>query len=326
MRTYRKNRMHRRTQRAGVGKCTGTKSDGANCGKKCVGERCATHQKMYERDNPKEKLVATDTQNAKDAITILDKMREPEGMKLLEQGFVEMLVSREVFPPAENVNKFVTGGVAEDVIAEIIPKLGFPTENVAATKTVIDIEVKIGDRVLGISLKNSGSIDQQPILENYRGESRSEVRKLPPSFIIYTETKNKRARIVYIDDDIIRQTFPPDISEEEFNAKVYNVAKDNKQSSLTFKSGFLRSFIPKLPESYIVDVKFPETIPKVEKKSITLLALEFVRKAIASSKEREKPRESCYDCGENPGTIEGDAGTHYCEKCWVGSGRTKNEF
>jgi hypothetical protein len=71
------------------------------------------------------------------------------------------------------------------------------------------------------------------------------------------------------------------MDDAAFNAEVYNKKADgDKQSSLSFKSGFLPKFIPKLPESYIVNATFPDEIPKVEKKSITLLALEYVRKAI----------------------------------------------
>jgi hypothetical protein len=154
---------------------------------------------------------------------------------------------------------------------------------------VIDIEVDVDDQTIGISLKNSGGIDQQPILENYRGESRAEIRELPPSLIIYTETTLKRARIVYLDHAIIRKAYP-DMTPAEFNATVYNKkAEEDKQSSLSFKSGFLKRFIPRLPESYIVNATFPAVIPKVEKKSITLIALDYVRQAIKASSEVEKP-------------------------------------
>jgi hypothetical protein len=224
---------------------------------------------------------------------ILDKMRSAEGKPLLDKAFVELLVAREIFPPAENVNKFVTGGVAEDVLAELIEALGFKTQNVAATETVIDIKVDVpvdGSsaaagagtvKTIGISLKNSGGINQQPILENYRGQSKSEIRALPPTFIIYTETKLKRVRIVYLDDAILHAAYP-DLDAATFNTTVYNKkAEGGKESSLSFKSGFLRRTIPRLPEAYIVTATFPETIPKVDKKSITLLALEYVREAMS---------------------------------------------
>ena len=249
--------------------------------------------KGYLRDNPTERLTPTDTPDATAVRKILDKMRSAEGKALVDNAFVELLVARQIFNPAENVNKFVTGGVAEDVLAELISALGFPTKNVAATETVIDIKVDVPDdsqgpaaagaggvRTVGISLKNSGGIDQQPILENYRGESKAEIRPLPPTFIIYTETRMKRARIVYIDHDILKTAYP-DLDDVAFNATVYNKKADgDKQSSLSFKSGLLRSLIPRLPEDYIVNATFPEQIPKVEPKSITLLALEYVRKAI----------------------------------------------
>jgi hypothetical protein len=272
--------------KAGV-KCTMKTGKGVVCEKECEGPACPRHMKAYKRDNPSERLEAADTPDTLAVLKILQKMRDnPE---VVDTAFMEMFVSRQMFNPAENVNKFVTGGIAEDVIAQLIQSLGFPTRNVAATRTVIDIEVDVDDQTIGISLKNSGGIDQQPILENYRGESRAEIRELPPSLIIYTETTLKRARIVYLDHAIIRKAYP-DMTPAEFNATVYNKkAEEDKQSSLSFKSGFLKRFIPRLPESYIVNATFPAVIPKVEKKSITLIALDYVRQAIKASSEVEKP-------------------------------------
>jgi hypothetical protein len=261
------------------GKCTMVTGKGIVCDKECKpgNTACGIHRRAYNRDNPSTKLEPTDTDNAKAVIRILDAMRTPEGKRIVDNAFVELFVTREIFNPADNVNKFVTGGVAEDVVTELVGKLGFPVENVASVETVIDIKVTVDGRKIGISLKNSGSIDQQPILENYRGESKADIRPLPPTLIVYTETRIKRARIVYIDDDILRKAFP-DLTQEDFNSTVYNKKKDDdKQSSLSFKSGFLKTLVPRLPESYIVNATFPEKIPKVDKKSITLLALEYVR-------------------------------------------------
>ena len=272
-------------------KCPARKGDGTVCGRECVGPVCGQHKKAHERDNPAVKLVPTDTPDAKAAVQILNRLRENSAA--VDEAFLEMFVSREIFNPAENVNKFVTGGVAEDVIAQLVEKVGFPTTNVAATETVIDIKVVVDGYTIGISLKNSGAINQQPILENYRGESKAEIRELPPTFIIYTETKNKRARIVYLDHAILKQAFP-DLDAKTFNATVYNKKEEgDKQSSLSFKSGLLATLIPKLPDAYIVNATFPERIPKVPKKSITLLALEYVRKAMAEAPaETEAPTAS----------------------------------
>ena len=299
MKHTRRIQPHRRmnqTLRAGV-KCSVRTGKGVICGKECKGPACGIHLKAHERDNPLVKLVPTDTPDAKAAVKILDKMRE--NSKVVDNAFLEMFVSREIFNPAENVNKFVTGGVAEDVITDLIDKLGFPTTNVAAVKTVIDIETDVEGHKIGISLKNSGGIQQQPILENYRGESKADIRDLPPTLIIYTETKNKRARIVYLDHAILKQAFP-DLEAKEFNAKVYNKKEDgDKQASLSFKTGLLASIVPKLPDAYIVNATFPEKIPKVEKKSITLLALEYVRKAMAEAPPEKKQAPSA-DENESP--------------------------
>jgi hypothetical protein len=228
-----------------------------------------------------------------------------------------MLVTREIFPPALNINKFITGGVTEDVLTETLRDVGFPTENVGESSTIVDVYVQVDGRKLGISIKNSGSISQQPVLENYRGKSKSDVRNLPPTLIFYIESQLKRARIVYIDHDILRKG-SPELTDEEFILNTYNTSKDNTQSNLTFKSGTLQKFIPRLPPSYIVDVAFPESIPKSSTQSITLLALEYARKVIASSRETHPPVPSCYECG-GPASIEGEDGAQFCEACWNGA-------
>jgi hypothetical protein len=274
-------------------KCIGIKADGTPCGKPCVGPVCGTHLKAYTAEQGP-KLEVAETPDSTAVLTIFDKLRTEEGMKVLNNGFVEMFVSREIFPPKQNVNKFVTGGIAEDVITDVITGVGFPTKNVAAEKTVIDIEVdvKTGEetRTVGISLKNSGAINQQPILENYRGESKADIRELPPSIIIYTETKIKRARLVYLDHAILLKAFP-DLSPEEFNRTVYNKkAEGDTQSNLSFRSGLLRGLIPRLPLSYIVTATYPEQIPKVDVASITRLALDHVKKAIEASTTKTAPK------------------------------------
>jgi len=280
-----------RTRRAlkggmpGTNSCQGLTASGSPCKSKCVGQFCATHKKVYERDNPSEdkRLKVTGTPNEKAMLAIMNKMNE--NIDVVNLAFVMMFVSREIFPPVENVNKFVTGGVAEEVVVDLFDKLGFKTTNVAATKNVIDVEVEVDGTIVGISLKNSGGINQQPILENYRGEKRNEIRNLPPTLIVYTENPPaRRARIVYLDHDILKQAYPG-LSDEAFNAAVYKQADSN----LTFKSGLLKTLIPRLPKEYIVNAKFPDAIPKVAKKSITRLALDYVMEQMKHTAETVAP-------------------------------------
>jgi hypothetical protein len=252
-------------------------------------ERCAKHEKIHVQENPLTKLVpTTESDNAKAAMLIFQKCRE--NADKVDRAFLEMIASRKIFNPAENVNKFATGGIAEDVFAELVQAIGFAAVNTAATSTVVDISVQVPlnngaeDKmhILSASLKNSGDINSQPILENYRGESKTEIRDLPPTFIIYTEVANKRARIVYLDHDIIVQAYPT-LTKEELNLIVYNKkGKDDKQASLGFRSGFLRTLIPKLPDEYILNANYPAQIPDIlAKKSITLLALAETRRQLA---------------------------------------------
>lgn len=269
--------------------CTGTTNTGTKCKNKCEGIFCKTHMKIHVRENPEVKLTQVDSPNANAIVAIMDKMRN-EGKTVVDRGFLEMFVCREIFNPSLNINKFITGGVVEEIITELISKLGFQVTNVASTESVVDIEVVMGEHTIRISLKNSGNIDQQPILENYRGETKVEVRELPPTLIVYTETSHKRARIVYLDHDIIKQAYP-DLSPEELDTTVYNrkVGGGDKQASLTFKSGFLKNLIPRLPDAYIVNATFPESIPMTVKQSITVLALDYVRKAMTHATELFEP-------------------------------------
>ena len=272
--------------------CKGVSNSGTPCKRKCEGEYCVTHEKVFKRENPSSEqlLKPTDTENARAMLEILNAMKSPEGKPLAEKAIQEILVCRVMFPPSLNVNKFVTGGVSEDAITELINGLGFPTKNVASSSTVIDIQVEVDKTTIGISLKNSGDISQQPILENYRGESKLEIRPLPPTLIIYTEVKRKRTRIVYLDHDIIVSSFPPGTDSATINKEVYNKkdseeGKVDTQSNLSFKSGFLAKFIPRLPIEYKVDIQFPESIPVVPVESITKLALDRVKKAISESRQ-----------------------------------------
>ncbi len=256
-------------------------------------ERCKIHEKKYREENPSSlfKLDPITSANALAAMTIIKEFKtHPEKV---DNAFREMFASRRIFDPAENANKFATGGIAEEVFTELVQDIGFNAVNVAAVSTVIDVQIHVPIRMsiskdndtmhlLEVSLKNSGDINCQPILENYRGESKSEIRKLPPTFIIYTETKNQRAKIVYLDNDILQQAHPG-LTDDEFNAIIYNKKSkdDTKQSSLGFKSGLLRKIIPRLPDEYILNAKFPDLsfIPFV-KKSTTTIALNETRRQL----------------------------------------------
>lgn len=266
--------------------CVSLTGKGTPCQRPCLKGRptCGTHAKAFLRDHPPEssRLSETGTTTESGVLRIMDTMRA--NMPLMTTMFVKILLTRQIFDPAENANKFIVGGVTEVLFAALLNSLGFPTKNVAATKTVIDHEIEVPGVVsFGSSLKCSGGIDQQPILENYRGESKTDIRPLPPTFIIYTETKMKRTRIVYIDHEILRSAYP-DADDVTFNAKVYNKkAEGDKQSSLTFRSGFLKSFIPILPASYIVDVPFPESIPLAARMDVSCLVLGHVESVLATA-------------------------------------------
>ena len=198
-------------------------------------------------------------------------------------AFRRMIASRILFPPKKNINKFMTGGVAEECVNQLILALGFKSSNMSDETTVTDLQVDVPivsettekkAHCFKVSLKNSCDIKSQPILENYRGKKRDEIRELPPSFIIYTEMKIKRVRMVYIDHEILKQGYPH-LSDEQLNAEVFK----NDDSNLTFSSGFLPKFIPRLPKEYILDAEYPE-LPELNEQNIVKLALAEVDRQI----------------------------------------------
>lgn len=260
------------------GRCSMRTGNGGICGKKCKnGPVCGTHRKSYARDNPSEKLTPTDTPDTKAIIKIFQAFREnPEAVN---RAFLEMITSRRMYPPSENANRFMTGGIAEEITTELINEVGFPTKNVSATEDVIDIETNVDGHNARISLKNLGNINQALILENFMGKTREEVRPAPPTIAICTETNAKRARFVYVDDAILKQAYPG-LTDKDFNRVVYNIKDGVNRSNISFRSGLLAELIPRLPDEYIVNAKFPERIPNVPQVKIARLALECLRKAM----------------------------------------------
>jgi hypothetical protein len=215
------------------------------------------------------------------AMTLLEACRQ--NMPRTNLAFRQMFASRLIFPPKKNINKFATGGIAEECASQLFCDVGFECANMSEDANVIDLAIKVptpSETVeFKVSLKNSGKLSAQPILENYRGQKRPEIRALPPTFIIYTEVDAKRARIVYLDEEILLQGYP-DLIEHEFNAEIYA----NSDSNLTFKSGFLAKFIPRLPAEYILDAEFPEEFLGLEERNFSRLALAEVIRQLDAAK------------------------------------------
>ena len=224
--------------------------------------------------------------SARAAMHIIERCKQ--NMPRTNLAFRQMFASRQIFPPKKNINKFATGGIAEECITQLFCDIGLDCINRSADTNVIDLEIQVPivlfyDNVqqivpLHVSIKNSGKLTSPPILENYRGQKRQDIRPLPPTFIVYTETDAKRARIVYLDEEILRQGFP-ELSDEEFCAEIYS----NGDSSLTFKSGFLVKFLPRLPAEYIVDAEYPEDITGMAESNFCKLALAEVVRQLGNS-------------------------------------------
>ena len=200
-------------------------------------------------------------------------------MPSTNRAFRQMIASRIIFPPKKNINKFATGGIAEECVSQMFCDVGLACTNVSEYEKVIDLRIQVPVNLEGpllvnfeVSLKNSGTIKNSPILENYLGNKRTEIRPLSPTFIIYTEVDIKRVRIVYLDEEILRQGYP-ELSDEDFHAEIYA----NKDSNLAFKSGFMSKFIPRLPTEYILDADYPEDMQLVERNFSKLALAEVIK-------------------------------------------------
>jgi len=227
---------------------------------------------------------------ARAAMTILGMCSR--NMPRTNLAFRQMIASRLIFPPKKNINKFATGGIAEECISQLFCDVGLECANVSEDSNVIDLVIQVpivntdGAEIvpLHVSLKNSGNIKSPPILENYRGQKRQEIRALPPTFIIYTEMDIKRVRIVYLDDEILRQGLSS-LSDSEFHAEIYA----NNDSNLTFRSGFLSKFIPILPTEYILNADYPEDFTGLSECNFSKLALAEVIRQLTSSRMGKNP-------------------------------------
>ena len=233
------------------------------------------------------KLIPGKLPDALSAMKVFECCRsQPEKV---DNCFRRTLMLRKLFNPSENLNKFMTGGGAEETVHQLITSVGIDCKNVSAKATVIDLEINVplesSDKIhcFKPSLKNSGKISSMPVLENYRGKKRQEIRDLPPTFIIYTETLEKRVRIIYLDHEIVRQGYPH-LTDEEFNKEVFK----NEDSNLTFQSSFLKHFIPRLPEEYILNAIYPENIPECEEQNYIKLGLAVADKCLEEYDSKNK--------------------------------------
>lgn len=143
----------------------------------------------------------------------------------------KMYLAREMFPPKLNINKFVVGAVAEEYFVRLLTTLGFKTENVAASETVIDITV---DGTNKYSIKTCSKLGIDVIIENYRG-AKKDIPVFPPTFIIALD-KKVGTTILYIDDDVIRSS--------GYTGDIYR----HSDSNLTLRGAFVRHLAETLPE------------------------------------------------------------------------------
>jgi len=233
------------------------------------------------------KLIPGILPDALSAMKVFERCRS-EQIKV-DNCFRRTLMLRKLFNPSENLNKFMTGGGAEETVHQLIRSVGIDCKNVSAKATVIDLEINIplesSDQIhcFKPSLKNSGKLSSTPILENYRGKKRQDIRELPPTFIIYTETLVKRVRIIYLDHEIVRQGYP-DLNDEEFNKEIFK----NEDSNLTFQSSFLKDFIPRLPDEYILNANYPENLPECEQQNYIKLGLAVADKCLEDYDSKNK--------------------------------------
>lgn len=174
--------------------------------------------------------------------------------------------ARKVFPPRKNINKFIAGGVVEEVMADLIRKCGEMCTNVSSTETTIDIVVYRDTETFPISLKSIQKLGTAIVLENYRGQRRA-ISELPPTIlVILGETT---LTLAYLDNDLILQSGVPQES-------VYAHADSN----LSMKGRFAKEMVTRtLPRTFVIDIPVPP-IPDLEEEDIAVLAVRRVRELL----------------------------------------------
>lgn len=263
-----------------MNKCIAISKAGRQCrfnGKTTPGGHyCATHYRIYTEENPDPSalLSIVPGPGSDAALSIFNALRSSP--TILSHMVFEMYSARIVYPPKINANKFITGSIGEILLTEAISATGFAVKNVAAETSVVDIVVTVNGNETAFSLKNSGNIAAQPILENYRADQVVLIRDLPPTLIFYTEPT--RWRIVFLDHAIIRKAFE-ELSDEEFIKTVYK----QSHSNLTFASSFLKKLIPRLPNEYILTMEGVPQVPALAPSDAGQLALNHVRELLRNA-------------------------------------------
>jgi hypothetical protein len=164
-------------------------------------------------------------------ITALDILARMRDNLATPKTLRKMYLAREIFPPKLNINKFVVGAVAEEYFVRLLRTLGFKTENVAASETVIDIVVNDTSKY---SIKTCSKVGVDIIIENYRG-AKKDIPVFPPTFVIVLDKKDGTT-ILYIDDDVIRSS--------GYSGDMYR----HSDSNLTLRGAFVKYLAETLPE------------------------------------------------------------------------------
>jgi hypothetical protein len=75
------------------------------------------------------------------AMTIFSLCRS--NMPRVNLAFRQMIASRLIFPPKKNINKFATGGIAEECLSQLFCDLGLACSNVSEESHVIDLSIQV---------------------------------------------------------------------------------------------------------------------------------------------------------------------------------------
>ena len=75
------------------------------------------------------------------AMTLLEACRQ--NMPRTNLAFRHMFASRLIFPPKKNINKFATGGVAEECASQLFCDVGFECANLSEDVNVIDLAINV---------------------------------------------------------------------------------------------------------------------------------------------------------------------------------------
>jgi len=181
-----------------------------------------------------------------------------ENPQIVREMFRMIGLSYALFSTDLNANKFIYGGVAEQMLIDSIMRLPmFKVEDISE-QDLVDIDVKYADTPkIPFSVKLVAGMSGV-IIKNYRKARPQVLPPFPDSIILIYDSKNKKspkAHVIFLPHAMI-DTIPYDGQKRE-----------EGDANYALKSGFVKYLARNLDESLRMSIDI-EHVPKVTKQGV----------------------------------------------------------